>query len=299
MLCIVPHFPSLRPVSSLRERTELKHPACSTQSTQNGSLLLEPAACAQTDLQPCLWWTCPALLSYRHRHQKEGPEASCRLSKEDLTVPEDWLRFHAPSMGLMSVSTPGYAELYGRDSPLTAFSSYVEGAAGRELYCCEKWGDLSQKWSVLSKKAWPLDHNIRMKQLFPAQNDYWVGNVCQPWDERGFLPAHSLTHWFWYSQEWLAMICFCLQLCIFSGKSTQMTKINKYLKLRTYFAVSELSQPMCYTLLFLILPQLGQEKGHKGCLSPFLIIASLFWPSCTIKSYIQWSLGFEFCTPAI
>lgn len=72
------------------------------------------------------------------------------------------------------------------------------------------------------------------------------------------------------------MICFCLQLRIFSGKSTQMTKINKYLKLRTYFAVSELSQPMCYTLLFLLPPHLGQEKGHMGRLTPFLITASLF-----------------------
>lgn len=55
-----------------------------------------------------------------------------------------------------------------------------------------------------------------------------------------------------------------------------MTKINKYLKLRTYFAVSELSQPMCYTLLFLLPPHLGQEKGHMGRLTPFLITASLF-----------------------
>lgn len=120
--------------------------------TQSGSLLLEPLVCAPIALQPCLWGTCPALLSYRQ--QEKGPEASCRPGKEDLTVPEDnWLHLHALSMGLMSVSTPGCAELYGRDPPLPALSSFVQGAAGREPDCCEELGGFVTEMKRLEQES--------------------------------------------------------------------------------------------------------------------------------------------------
>lgn len=149
MLCIVPYFPSHWPVSG-KGLDWAEHPVC----TPNGSLLLEPSACAPIALQPCLWGTCPALLSYRHRQQEKGPEASCRPGKEDLTVPEDnWLRFQALSTGLMSVSTPGCAELYGRDPPLPALSSFVQGAAGRELDCCEELGGFVTETKRLEQES--------------------------------------------------------------------------------------------------------------------------------------------------
>jgi len=124
-----------------------------------------------------------------------------------------------------------------------------------------------------------------MKQLFPAQIDYWVGNICQLWDKRGFLSTNYLSYWPWYSQELLVMVLSTITHIFRKEHLAQrLLKSARILKLRNYFAVSGFSQPMFYPpFLFFLLPQLGQEKGI-WVLSPHF--SSLLWFSWTTKSYV-------------
>lgn len=57
-------------------------------------------------------------------------------------------------------------------------------------------GDLSQI-CVLSKTAWPLDHSVGMKQLFPPKMITGLGVLVIAGRKRGFLSTRDLSFCFW------------------------------------------------------------------------------------------------------
>lgn len=152
-------------------------------------------------------------------------------------------------------------------------------------------GDLSQKLYVLSKKAWPLDHSVRMKQPFPPKMITGLGVFVSTGTKGDFCPhvvCPSVSVILRTNLSWFGFAC---SYAYFQkrGSSIKIAKMKKDFKIQKlschfrYFTADVLSSS------FFLLPHHGQEKGPMGCLTQFLIPVSQLWFSCTIKSYTWWS----------
>lgn len=170
-----------------------------------------------------------------------------------------------------------------------------EGCGTRAVALWET-GDLSQKLYVLGKEAWPLDHSVRMKQLFPPQMITGLGVIVSTGTKGDFCP-HTVcpsVPVILRTTSWFSFAC-SYTYAQKRASNIKIAKIEKDFKTqKLYCGFRHFTADVLSTAFFLF-PYLGQEKGLMGCLTPFLISLSRLWFSWTTKSYTRWSPDFEFC----
>lgn len=176
-------------------------------------------------------------------------EEECEIQRmKAFTILGEWLHFH----GLI-IYPNGCTMLYSHGSWLAYPFVLCGECCGTRAVALWEMGDLSQKLYVLSKKSWPLDHSVHMKQPFPSKVITGLGVFVSAEAKGDFCP-HVVcpsvilrTNLSWFG--------FACSYAYFqkTSSSIKIAKIKDF-KTQKVSSVSDTSQLMFYSPFFFLLP---------------------------------------------